>query len=195
MHYWGDDWFKKYGDQLYDAIDYIEDNLRKNGIFVYGKEKYGTYRDEYLGFWNGSLYDLLFRGRLYIGSSHKSKYNFIAKIQQFIHEYIYWCIDNGWSLRMLFEKDSDKRYALIKKHLSGKEKGLAQFIRKRKWYGKYVEKKKNIVNKVFQDACKKYPDVVEELIVDIDHWEWIVPGKYGNVSGEEIHKKYWKPVK
>ena len=30
MHYWGDEWFKKNGKDLYEAIDWIEKKLRKN---------------------------------------------------------------------------------------------------------------------------------------------------------------------
>ena len=57
MHFWGDEWFKKYGDDLYEAIKKLEYRMRKWGhVKVYGKEKFGTYRDEYLTFWNGGIY-------------------------------------------------------------------------------------------------------------------------------------------
>lgn len=57
MHFWGDEWFEKYGDDLYEAIRRLEDRMRKWGrVAVSGKEKFGTYRDEYLTFWNGGLY-------------------------------------------------------------------------------------------------------------------------------------------
>lgn len=57
MHFWGDKWFEKYGDDLYEAIKKLEYRMRKYGhVKVCGKEKFGTYRDEYLRFWNGGIY-------------------------------------------------------------------------------------------------------------------------------------------
>ena len=55
MHYWGDEWFQKNGDDLYTAISFIEKRLRKYGIFVCGKEKWGCYRDDFLHLWDGSI--------------------------------------------------------------------------------------------------------------------------------------------
>ena len=65
MHTWGDEWFEEYGDDLNAAISYIENYLHKHHIGVCGKEKYGTYRDEYLRFWNGGIYQILFGYRRY----------------------------------------------------------------------------------------------------------------------------------
>ncbi len=57
MHYWGDEWFQKNGDDFYEAIRILEERMKKWGhVHVCGKEKYGTYRDEYLMFWDGGLY-------------------------------------------------------------------------------------------------------------------------------------------
>ena len=47
-------------------------------------------------------------------------------------------------------------------------------------------------NKVFQQACKKWPDIIDELVVDTVGYEMIKPCKWGNVDGELIHSKYWK---
>ena len=195
MHYWGDEWFKSHGEHLYDAIDYIETNLRKNGISVCGKEKYGTYRNEYLRFWDGSLYQFLFRGRMYIGPKRHSNVHFIAAIQDWFHRYIYWRIDYGWTWRMMTEKDSEKSVELIREHQRHGRKGLRQCVRNTRWYARYIDRKKDVFNRVFQEACAKWPDVVDELVCDIDGWEWIKPGKYGDVSGEDIHYKYWQPAK
>ena len=74
MHYWGDDWFQKNGKDLYDAIDFIEDNLHKYGIGVCGKEKWGCYRDDFLRLWDGGLYTILFGYRCHIGTWKLSKY-------------------------------------------------------------------------------------------------------------------------
>lgn len=47
-HYWGDKWFKKHGDELYEAMSYIDKFYRRatesNGVCF--KEKYGTVRYE-----------------------------------------------------------------------------------------------------------------------------------------------------
>lgn len=195
MHFWGDDWFKEHGDHLYDAIDYIEKNLRKNGISVCGKEKFGTYRNEYLRFWDGSLYQLLFRGRMYIGPKRRSKIKAVEKLQMWFHTYIYWRIDHGWTWRMLTEKNKEASLELIKEHMKDGRKGLMDRVRNTRWYARYIERKKDVFNRTFQEACAMWPDVVDELICCIDGWEFIKPGKYGNVSGEEIHRKHWKPVK
>lgn len=47
MHLWGDEWFRQYGDDLNNAIKYVEQRTHKWArVGVCGKEKYGTYRDE-----------------------------------------------------------------------------------------------------------------------------------------------------
>jgi hypothetical protein len=74
MHEWGDEWFRKNGDDLYCAIDFIEKYLHKHHIGVCGKEKYGTYRDSWLRFWNGGLYEILFGYSARIGSWRKYKW-------------------------------------------------------------------------------------------------------------------------
>lgn len=49
MHYWDDEWFEKYGDDLYAAMDYIRRYVRKySRCHVSMKEKYGTIRYEYI---------------------------------------------------------------------------------------------------------------------------------------------------
>lgn len=47
MHYWGDEWFEKYGNDLYEAERYIWRYVRKTtGCILISKEKYGTIRYE-----------------------------------------------------------------------------------------------------------------------------------------------------
>ena len=56
-HYWGDkdfDW-----ESLNNAINDITKDLRKARIRVHSKEKYGTARFEFVSFWDGGLYNLL----------------------------------------------------------------------------------------------------------------------------------------
>ena len=53
---------------------------------------------------------------------------------------------------------------------------------------------KKQINKLFQKVCKKYPDIIDELIQDTDCYMYIKPGKYGDVDGEKIFHKYWKRI-
>lgn len=168
MHCWGDEWFKKYGNQLYNAIDMLEYRIKKWAkCRVYGKEKYGTYRDEYFSMWNGELSTIFFGYKLFHGSNW--------------YENLMWKIDN---------------YLIpVKKTKFGWYKvGLANFNRAiglvklvNKWQVKQL-------NKAVQITCKEYPDVVGELLMDVCFYKCIKPCKWGDVDGEEIHKKYWKTL-
>lgn len=46
-------------------------------------------------------------------------------------------------------------------------------------------------NYFIQQACKKWPNIVDELVRDLDGYELIKPGLFGKVCGKTIHKKYW----
>ncbi len=49
MHCWGDEWFEKYGDDLYKAHNYISDfTYRWTRCRLCAKEKYGTIRYEWM---------------------------------------------------------------------------------------------------------------------------------------------------
>lgn len=54
MHYWGDDWFKRYGDELNEAIRKINQGMRKIHVLCLGKEKYGALRTDFFRLWSGS---------------------------------------------------------------------------------------------------------------------------------------------
>lgn len=164
MHYWGDEWFEKNGNDLYEAINFIEKNLRKHQIGVCGKEKYGTYRDQFLNFWSGGLYDLLFGHRCYIGTFRKYP-KWIGAIIDSIHRFIYYKLD----------------YHVICP--INRKLGLEKLVH---------DYQAKMYNKTFQLACKKWPNVITELIVDIDGYEMIKPCRWGNVDGTSIHNKYWK---
>lgn len=51
-----------------------------------------------------------------------------------------------------------------------------------------------VYNAVIQIACRRYPNVVDELVQDLGGYKWITPGIFGNVDGIEIHNKYWKKL-
>lgn len=212
MHMWGDDWFEVNGQDLYSAIKFIEDYLHKHNIGVCGKEKYGTYRDEYLHFWDGGLYSILFGYRARIGTFNsyrfkltkeekenetfwKTKFNknVSPKIVEFInkiHSFICFKLDEAIpdiSKDTPFEEYDyyyNKRKWKGLKYYNGKI-GLIKLIQKYQAYH---------YNKAFQLACKKWPHIQDELIVMVDGWEMIKPCKWGNIDGEVIHKKYWKTV-
>lgn len=49
-----------------------------------------------------------------------------------------------------------------------------------------------VYNYAIQQACKKYPNIVDELVSDLDGYELVKPGIFGKIDGVKIHKKYWK---
>lgn len=190
MHYWGDEWFEANGNDLYHAISFIEKRLRKFGIGVCGKEKYGTYRDEYLQFWNGGLYQILFGYRAFIGPFGLNKYPRFKQFMQVLHTFIYNKVDYATPK---IPKDTpwedyhtyfEKRIWLGLIHIN-KKIGLTKLVNKFQAYQ---------FNKTFQLACKKWPNIIDELISDIDGYEMIKPCKWGDVDGTEIHNKYWTTI-
>ena len=149
-HYWGDDWFKKNGNDLYSGINYISRILRKYGKIKYdNKEKFGVLRENILQFWDGGLH-----------------YFFCKSYVRICHPILYWKID-----------------PVIK--VITKYTGINWLV---------VKYQKLIYNMTFQKACKKYPNVIDELISDIDCYELIKPGLFGKINGKEIHDKYWTTI-
>lgn len=51
-----------------------------------------------------------------------------------------------------------------------------------------------IYNTVIQLACKRWPDIIDEIVSDSDFQEFIKPGLFGKVDGQKIHDKYWIKV-
>lgn len=187
MHYWGDEWFEENGNDLYAAIDFIEKYLRKHHIGICGKEKYGTYRDEYLRFWSGGLYPILFGHRVSIRTYVNYKYKWMETIANKFHSFIYFRIDLG-SIEMLKDESLDDFRKRCKKRWW---KGLEYYSEKTgllKFVHDYQAKHYNYA---FQLACKQWPNITNELIVMTDGYKMIKPCKYGDIDGEEIHNKYW----
>lgn len=56
------------------------------------------------------------------------------------------------------------------------------------WY------QQQIYNYAIQKACKKYPDIVDELVSSLDGYSLVKPGIFGKIDGEAIHRKYWRKV-
>lgn len=51
-----------------------------------------------------------------------------------------------------------------------------------------------LYNYTIQKVCKQYPHLIDELVSDLDHYQLIRPGRFGNIDGTIIHKKYWRSV-
>ncbi len=169
MHRWGDDWFKKYGEELDTAIRDLEHRIRKWAkAGVCGKEKCGCYVDEYLRLWDGSLTEIFF------GYRATYQWNKISKAMWYIDHYLipYKKTKFGWLKAGIADFNR-----LI---------GLVRIVR---WW------QKRMINKAFQITCKEHPDIIDELILDTYSYEFIKPCKWGNIDGEKIHKKYWKKLK
>lgn len=168
MHIWGDEWFKKYGNQFYEAIKVFEDRIRKWAkCRVYGKEKFGTYRDEYFSMWNGELSTIFF--------GYKLVYN------------------RNWFEKLIWKIDNCL-IPIKKTQFSWYKVGLANFNRAIKLVKLVNKWQAKMLNKAAQITCKEYPDVVGELLMDVCFYKCIKPCKWGNINGQKIHEKYWKVI-
>ena len=68
---------------------------------------------------------------------------------------------------------------------------VVRFLRLHKpirWY------QAQVYNYAVQQACKKYPEIIDEIVADLDGYELVKPGIFGKIDGVKIHKKYWKTV-
>jgi hypothetical protein len=150
MHQWGDDWFKANGESLNKAMDEFEKICRKMGfILLYGKEKWGCYRDEYLTFWDGGLHYFIYKSPIFIRNN-----------------FLYWKVDP-----------------------------IIKFITKFtgvQWL--FVKYQTFVYNYAMQKVCKKYPNVIDEMVMDLNGYKMIKPSIFGDVDGEKIHKKYWRTL-
>lgn len=144
-HVWGDDWFEKNGNDLYNAVHYCMDFWRKWGrIGSRGKEKWGQFND-YPTFWDGGLHTLLYPG-------------YVRIKRPFLHYKIDWKI-----LIPLTTWTGIHRLGL--------------------WY------QYQVYNYAIQKMCKKYPNIVDELVGCLDGRELIKPGIFGKVDGRKYLPK------
>jgi len=66
-----------------------------------------------------------------------------------------------------------------------------------KWTGLYFigsRIQRFFYNLGVQLACKRYPEVTDELVMDLQWPEYIRPGIFGKVDGIKIRNKYWKTL-
>lgn len=53
---------------------------------------------------------------------------------------------------------------------------------------------RQVYNYAIQKMCKKYPNIIDELVCDLDGYQFIKPGIFGKINGKEINDKYWKTI-
>lgn len=51
-----------------------------------------------------------------------------------------------------------------------------------------------VYNFAIQQACKRYPAIVDEIVADLDYYHLVKPGIFGDVDGTKIHNKYWTRI-
>lgn len=168
MHCWGDEWFTKYGDSFYKAIHKLESRIRSWAkVGISGKEKWGTYRDEYLTLWDGGITQLFF------GYRATYQYNPISRILYRIDHYLIPIHKTKYGWRRVGLADLNRFLGIT---------GLVH-----RWQSR-------MINKAFQVTCWEYPQFIDELICDVDCYEMIKPCQWGDIDGTEIHGKYWSVV-
>jgi len=138
-HEWGDDW--EHWDMMWKAVSECGRVFRKARVFVYDKEKYGTYNCSVLGMYDGTL-------RWLLGA-------YSVRFETNWYDYV------------------DRFFAKILRII-----GFVKIVNR-------LQVK--LVNRGLQKIYLKYPEIVNELVCDVDCYEWIK----GEVDGEFIHKKYW----
>ena len=178
MHYWGDEWFQKHGDHLYAAIEETDKALREAGIACLTKEKYGTRREDLLKLWDGGWYTIIYGPKLYYSPSNYYKWPPFRKLVEAIH-----CIVYHIDHRLIPYKKTKYGYLFAGVADFHRFLGIVRIVNK--WQAKQY-------NKAFQLACKKYPDIVDELIMDAEGYKMIKACKWGDIDGEAIHNKHWK---
>jgi hypothetical protein len=48
-----------------------------------------------------------------------------------------------------------------------------------------------VYNFAIQTVCRRYPHLIDELTVMLDHYAWVTPGILGKIDGTAIHNKHW----
>lgn len=58
------------------------------------------------------------------------------------------------------------------------------------WLGFWYQRQ--IYNYAIQKMCKKYPNIVDELVCDLHAAVYVKPGIFGKIDGQKIRDKYWQ---
>ena len=138
-HEWGDSW--EHWAMMRKAVSECGEVFRKARVFVYDKEKYGTYNCSVLGMYDGTL-------RWLLGA-------YSVRFETNWYDYV------------------DRFFAKILRII-----GFVKIVNR-------LQVK--LVNRGLQKIYLKYPEIVNELVCDVECYDWIK----GEVDGEFIHKKYW----
>lgn len=51
-----------------------------------------------------------------------------------------------------------------------------------------------VYNYAIQKMCRRYPEIVDELVSHLDGYPMVKPGLFGKVCGTTIHNKHWTSV-
>lgn len=180
MHYWGDKWFQEHGDHLYSAILELDKKLWKYKIGCLTKEKYGTRREDMLKLWDGGWYTIIYGPRFSYRPWKYYKWKPFRKLVEGIHSFVYW-LDHS------IVPGTKTKYGRLRKGLADFHRWLGIVAVVNSWQAKKY-------NKAFQLTCKKYPDVIDELVMDAEGYKMIKPCKWGDIDGQVIHNKYWKTL-
>jgi hypothetical protein len=194
MHEYGDEWFEKYGDELHSALSELSDEFKKNKLHIYLKEKYGCLRSEIISLWDGGIFQPLFGyciSTYTYSTKGLLKYNWARNLCNGIRRFIRFKLDLGH----ISKKENETLNDYSRRYEKRLWKGLSHINMKIGLVDIVNKKKIKKVNEIVQKVCAKHPDIVDEIIMDLDFYEWIKPCEYGNVDGVKIHEKYWKPLK
>lgn len=74
------------------------------------------------------------------------------------------------------------------------QKLIRPFLLKTRLYKIVIWYQAIVYNYAIQKACKKYPNIVDELVSDLDWYQAVKPGIFGKVDGTEIHNRHWIKV-
>ena len=134
-------------------------------------------------------YTAIFGHRGWVGSYRRYQWDWLKKFVDKFHQFLYYTIDLGqiepWKITETYDE-------YVKRVQNRKWKGLCHYSQKIGLTNLVIKHQEKHYNKAFQLACKKWPNIKDELIVMVDGYALIKPCKWGDVDGTEIHKKYWK---
>lgn len=167
MHSIGDKWYQAYGNDLQDAISWIQTEMKKAHIFYESRVCNGLNDVSAVSFWNGGLFELIYGCVLHSRAEYR-------------HYSCKWLEKLACSFRNWLRFTVDKKVVCPFTYWTG-------------IHTRVLEHQVDEYNRIYQEAVKKWPYLKEELILgDECGYMWIKPGDYGDVSGSRLYRQYWK---
>lgn len=186
-----DEYSERYYDELYDVIAELKAGFRKYNLHIYVSEKNGYVRDEVIQLWDGGIFLPLFGYCVSVDTYSKKgllKYDWVRDACNRFRRFIRYKVDKGiipmreGETLQEYSDRSERRWWKGICHISEKT-GLLKFVN---------DRKADKINRVFQEVCKRHPNLIDSIIRDLDCYPCIRPSKWGDTDGEKIHKKFWK---